>query len=105
MQEWNEVQGLGIVVVTLLLDGPGDGPATTEGAMAWKQQFGLNSVYVVSDPDFSMVAGNSVGTPMFTVVDPRSMLVTFKQEGSSGSHPELEQLAQQNKGDGGPQGP
>jgi hypothetical protein len=85
------------VVVTLLLDDPSGAPATVAGTDAWRQQFGLENVYVLADAGFSMVPGSSVGTPMQTVVDPRTMTVVFRQEGYSGSYPELEQLAMANK--------
>jgi hypothetical protein len=96
MQQW-KAQGLKIVWVTLLVDDPNEGPPTAAGAKKWRDKFGLNSVHVVADPGFSMVTGSSVGTPMHTVVDPRTMKVTFKQEGFSGNYSALTSLAQQNQ--------
>ncbi|MCA9618125.1 MAG: hypothetical protein KC731_03865 [Myxococcales bacterium] len=97
MQSWQS-QGLGIVAVTLLLDAQNEGPPTVEGALNWKNAYGLNSVYVAADPQFSMVPGNSVGTPQLTIIDPRTMQVVLLQEGWGGSHPpQLVQLAQQNQ--------
>ena len=52
---------------------------------------------VVSDPNFSMVPGSSVGTPQITVVDPRTMEVIVIREGYSGEFPEAEQVARGNK--------
>lgn len=98
ISQW-KAEGLNIAVITLLIDGPSGGQPTAQDAMTWKNQFSLQNVYVLADPGFSMVAGNSVGTPMQTVVDPRTMLVTFKQEGfNPAGFPELEQLARQNAG-------
>jgi hypothetical protein len=103
MNDWNGVQDLGIVVVTLLLDSQNEGPPSAEGAQAWKNQFGLSTIFVVADPGFSLVDGSSVGTPMFKVVDPRTMTVVYKQEGSAGGGPndpkeqELLALANANK--------
>lgn len=97
-QGWQS-QGLGIAAVTLLLDDPGDAsPPTAAGAQVWKQNYGLESVYVAADPNFSMVPGQSVGTPQLTIIDPRTMQVVLLQEGWGGSHPpQLVQLAQQNQ--------
>ena len=92
-----ESQGLGIVAVTLLLDGPNNGPPSQAGAQTWRDTFGLNGAYVAPDPTFSMVPGNSVGTPQITVIDPRTMQVVHLQEGWGGSHPQiLFTTAQQN---------
>ena len=69
-----------------------------EGARTWRDNFGLNSIYVVADPNYSMVPGSSVGTPQGTIVDPRTMEVLQVKEGWTGSFPSLlTQLANQNK--------
>jgi hypothetical protein len=81
-----------------LIDGPNEGPPSEQGALQWKNEFGLENVTVVSDPNYSMVAGGSFGTPLETVVDPKTMQVVFTQEGFSGSFPEAEALARQNAG-------
>lgn len=88
--------------MTLLLDSPSGNPSV-DGAATWKFQYGLERVYVVSDHDafgqamFSMVPGNSVGTPQITIVDPRTMQVVFIQEGWGGTEPAaLTNLATQN---------
>lgn len=96
IQDWND-QNLGIVSVTLLLDGPGNGAPSVAGCQTWRDNFGLIDGYVGADPTFSMVPGNSVGTPQITVVDPRTMQVVHLQEGWGGSHPPiLVQTAQSN---------
>ena len=82
----------------MLLDGPGEGPPSAEGALQWKQNFGLENVTVVADPGFSMVSGGSVGTPMMTVVDPRTMSVYYVQQGYSGEFGKAEELAHANAG-------
>jgi hypothetical protein len=97
MASWNS-QGLGIVAMTLLLDGPGGGAPSVNGASTWKNNFGLNSIYVAADPGYAMVPGNSVGTPQLTIIDPRTMKVVLLQEGYGGSYPpQLEQTALNNK--------
>jgi len=96
MAQW-EAQGLGIKWVTLLLDNQFEGPPDDGGAKLWKEQYGLVHSIVAADPGFSMVPGNSVGTPQLQVIDPRTMQVVHLQEGSSGTHTELENLAHMNK--------
>ena len=89
-------QGMGIRVVTLMIeDGSGD-PATVATAQAWKDAFGLVTSAVVADPDISMASSPSFGTPLEVVVDPRTMQVVERQEGYSYDYPTLTQLAQQN---------
>ena len=84
--------------MTLLLDDQSGGAPTVAGAEFWKQNYGLNSIYVAADPNFSMVPGNQVGTPQITIIDPRTMQVVLLQEGWGGSHPpQLAQIAQQNQ--------
>jgi hypothetical protein len=89
---------LGIQVVVLLIAGPNDGPATMDDAWQWKTLNGLASVTVLADPNWLLTSGDSVGTPLESVVDPRSMRVVYVQEGYYGSFPELLALAQQNGG-------
>jgi hypothetical protein len=86
--------------MTVLVDDPSEGPPNTNGALVWKQQFNLTSIYVAADPIFSMVPSSvgSFGTPQQTVINPRNMQVVLRQEGFSGQAPaELIQLAQQNQ--------
>ncbi|MBM4373685.1 MAG: hypothetical protein FJ095_01275 [Deltaproteobacteria bacterium] len=95
MQKW---MPMGIRVVTLLVDAPNNGPPTLMGALQWKQQFGLVDVNVMSDPNFSMAFTQQVGTPLLTYVDPRTMKVTYTQQGYSGNYSGLEALAVKNGG-------
>ena len=96
MQAW-QTAGHGIAWITLMLDDPGEGAATVAGAKIWRDNWGLDSVTVCADPDYSMVPGSSVGTPQLTLVDPRTMRVLDLQEGYSGDYGLLIDLAQQNK--------
>ncbi|MEM1031056.1 MAG: hypothetical protein AAGA56_11365 [Myxococcota bacterium] len=96
---WNS-QGLGIQVMTLLLNNQSGGPADAAGALTWRDNFSLTEAYVAADNSFSMVpAGqSSIGTPMLTVIDPRTMTVVLVQQGWGGSHPpELTQTASANR--------
>ena len=95
MASW-EAQGLGIRWITLLLDSQNEGPPSTASAQLWKDNYGLVDAAVCADPTFSFVPGASVGTPQLTIVDPRTMKVIDLQEGYSGDHSKLTNLALQN---------
>jgi hypothetical protein len=83
--------------MTLMIDNPSGGSPTASDAELWRDNWGLSSIYVVADPNYSMVPGASVGTPQGTIVDPRTMEVLYVEEGWYGSFPaELTQLANQN---------
>jgi hypothetical protein len=76
MQKWKP---MGIRVITLMLDDPPTDtkPVTVVGAGKWKTKYNLLEVGVMADPTFSMVMGGSVGTPQMTIVNPRTMQVTY----------------------------
>ncbi len=83
--------------MTLLPDNRFGQAPTVDGSIYWKQQYGLENVYIVADPNFSLVPGNQVGTPQMTIVNPRDMRVRHLQEGWSGSEPPaLLNLAEEN---------
>ncbi len=93
LQAW-DAQGYHVVSLTLLLNNSSDGPPTIDGALTWKNNFGIVSGYVAPDPGFKMVPGTKVGTPQITIVDPRNMKVLLVQEGWGGQYPPvLEQTA------------
>jgi hypothetical protein len=86
--------------MTLLVDDQDEGPPSVSGAELWKSQYGLQSIYVAADPNFSMVPLSvpSFGTPQQTVIDPRTMQVVLRQEGWAGqAPPQLISLAVQNQ--------
>ena len=96
MANWRSM-GLNIQVVMLLLDDPNEGPPTMVGVQTWKDQFGLHDVGVFADPTFSMVPGSSVGTPQATIIDPRTMVVEYLEEGwDGGTYGPLVPIAQAN---------
>lgn len=72
---------LGVVAAVLLLDDVAGGPPTLDGVRLWKEELGLTRVGVYADPSLSLVVGDSVGTPMQTVVDPRTMKIVMRFEG------------------------
>jgi hypothetical protein len=85
------------VVITGLLDSPSGGAPQLENAAQWRQNYGHVNSYTVIDPYFSMVSGGSVGTPQMTVINPRTMEVTYVQQGYSGSYTQLLNVARQNR--------
>ena len=99
MNSW-KAQGLHIKWVTLMVNDPGGvKPATAAGAKSWRDTYGLNSVYVAPEPGkVSMLPPgmSSFGTPMFTVVDPRTMTVILSQQGAGGHRDKIEALAHKN---------
>lgn len=90
MASWGR---MGIAAAILLLDDDFGGPPTIAAALGWKHEFDLESVGVFIDPAFSLVPGDFVGTPMQTVIDPRTMKVIQRVEGLPGDFATLESLA------------
>ena len=91
---------MGIKVLTLMIEGPVNGqPATYQDVINWKNQFGLSSIALGLDTAFSFAPANqmTVGLPLQTIVDPRTMQVVDIQEGF-GSYTSLLSLAQKNMG-------
>lgn len=90
---------MGIKVVTLMIQNASSQKATTTTAFQWKEQFSLSTTAVVADPDFSfapITQSGSIGLPVILVLDPRTMKITYVQEGGSGTYPQLEALAKKN---------
>lgn len=97
MSAW-EAQGLNIVMVELMVNDPDDGPPTLTGVQQWRDEFGLNNIHVAADPTISMAVGGSIGTPTATIIDPRTMLVHDRFQGSGeGAFASVEALANQNR--------
>ncbi len=98
MSAW-EAQGLNIVMAELIVDNPqSNGPPDLAAITQWRDEYGLNSVYIAADTTVSMAIGGSIGTPTATVVDPRTMLVTERFAGSGETaFTAVENLAIQNR--------
>jgi hypothetical protein len=92
----------GIRVLTLMAQNLAGQPATTAIAFKWKETYQLNSTAVAIDPPitFTPPGASSIGLPLIVVIDPRTMEIVHTQEGYSGTHPQLEQLAEKNMGSG-----
>ncbi len=89
---------LGIRVLVLMLDDPGDvKPPTAAGALTLKNTYGMDHVAVAADPWFRMVVGGSVGTPQHTYIDPRNMEVLSRVEGGGINENLLKSTAIANK--------
>jgi hypothetical protein len=95
MASWSS---MGVVASVMLVDDVDGGPPSPSGALLWKEELGLTRVGVFLDPTFSLVVGASVGTPMQTVVDPRTMRVVQRFEGLPDDLQILHALAVHNGG-------
>ena len=80
LSNW-QLDGLNIKVLTLKIeDSNGTKPASIEGANYWRDAYNLNTSYVGYDNGYTMIprtGGGSVrfGTPLNSVIDPRTMEV------------------------------
>jgi len=78
--EWAE-EGLNIKVLTLKLeDSNGEKPPTMEGVNHWRDEYDLSTSAVAYDEGYTMVpregsGGVRFGTPLNSVIDPRTMEV------------------------------
>jgi hypothetical protein len=91
---------MGIKVLTLMVEGQTNGvQATYQDVVTWKAQFGLSSIALGVDTGqtFFPVGQPSVGLPLQTIIDPRTMKVVDMQEGYSGDYTILLNLAMTNK--------
>lgn len=86
----------GVKVITLMIEDAYGSPASVGTATEWKDAFGLDSVAVVADPNFSFSGYGSVGLPLQIVVDPRTMEIVARDEGFSGSYATVLGVASQN---------
>jgi hypothetical protein len=85
----------GIRVLTLMIEDAYSNPATTKTAKQWKDAFSAQGWAVAADPDFTFSSSGSNGLPTVLFVDPRTMKIVSKTEGTGGYY-KLEQLAQTN---------
>ena len=86
----------GVKVITLMIEDSYGSPASVATASEWKDAFGLDSIAVVADPNFSFAGFGSVGLPLQIVVDPRTMQIVARDEGFSGSYATVLGVANQN---------
>jgi hypothetical protein len=96
--EWAD-EGLNIQVLTLKIeDSDGTKPASIEGVNHWRDEYGLTTSYVGYDNGFSMVpreggGGVRFGTPINTIIDPRTMEVVEMIQTFDRSYAALLELA------------
>jgi hypothetical protein len=98
MSEASGWRAKGIEVLTLMIEDIDGSPANVRTALNWRNQFKLNTSTVAADPAFSFVDRTSdvIGLPEIIVIDPRTMEVIDVQQGYSGDHTLLEQVAARN---------
>lgn len=87
----------GVVFVTLMVEDESSNPATVQTASAWKGAFGLASVDVVADPQFTFSGQGMQGLPTNVLVDPRTMKIVSLTQGYGGPDPAVDELAAKNK--------
>jgi hypothetical protein len=90
---------LGIRVLTLIDEDAQSMPATSAIALAWKTKYKLDRSTVAADPadTFLNIGESTIGLPLLTLVDPRTMQIVDVQEGYSGNYSSLLALAAKNK--------
>jgi thiol-disulfide isomerase/thioredoxin len=94
---------LGIHVLTLMVEDGNSQPATVQTASQWKSSFGLESVAVAADPDFSFRYFNleqhidEAVFPTQLVIDPRTMVIEVRDITDADIAPQLEALAAANQ--------
>lgn len=88
----------GIRVISLVAQDAFGGPASTDDALAWRNQFQLDDSAVAADPLFNFAPADqtTVGLPIEVVVDPRTMQIVDTQQGYTGHYSALTDLADQN---------
>jgi len=92
--------GLGIKVLTLMIEDAQNNPATTDTALAWKKQYNLVSTTVAADPQFyfqKLVEGGGVGLPYILTIDPRTMTLVGTTQGYPADEKAIEDLATKNQ--------
>lgn len=89
--------GMGIKVVTLVVDNPEGKVATPETALAWKKDHYQVAATVGADPLAIMLPDVVFAMPYHTIVDPRTMRVVGTQEGIINDYKMLEDLADANR--------
>ena len=100
LSNWQR-DGLNIKVLTLKIeDSNGTKPASMEGANHWRDAYNLNTSYVGYDNGYTMIprtGGGSVrfGTPLNSVIDPRTMEVIDVIQTFDRSYGSLLELARQ----------
>ncbi len=90
-------QGYGIKVLQLVVNDSNGNSPDASAASEWKNQFGLVDIAVGADPNDAMAPGGSYGTPLQTLINPRTMKVISVVEGFSGSFSDAESLAASNQ--------
>jgi thiol-disulfide isomerase/thioredoxin len=86
----------GVRFWTLLYEDSSGAPATLATARAWRQAYGLDHVAIAVDPDFTLSHPGTNNLPVHAIVDPRTLEVVAKPEGSVGVDADLDALLRKN---------
>ena len=84
----------GIRVITLMIENAQGSPASLNTATSWRNNFDLQAIAVVADPNFSFAGNGSVGLPLQIIVDPRTMKIVGREEGFGDYNTVLDLAAQ-----------
>ena len=101
LASWAE-EGLNIQVLTLKIeDSNGSKPASMEGVNHWRDAYGLSTSFVAFDNGYTMIpreggGGVSFGTPLNSVIDPRTMEVVEVIQTFDRSYASLLEVARRN---------
>jgi len=87
----------GVKFIELMIETTSGSPATTTTAKQWHDAYGLDHVAVVADPDFTFAHAGSNSLPVHAIIDPRTMKIVDKPEGSDAIDATIDQLAQKNQ--------
>ncbi len=88
--------GLNMKYVELVIETASGTPATTTTAKQWRDAYGLDHAAVMADPDFSFAHSGSNSLPVHAIIDPRTMKIIDKPEGSLPYDSTVQQLAAKN---------
>jgi hypothetical protein len=86
-----------VKTLVLVIETSSGAPATTTTARQWRDAYGLHHAAVLSDPDFTFGHPGTNSLPVHAIIDPRTMKVVDKPEGSESVDSVVESLAQKNQ--------
>jgi hypothetical protein len=98
LENWRN-EGLNIQVLTLKIENPNNqSPASMDAVNHWRNAYNLTTSYVGYDNSYTMVprsGGGRFGTPLSSIIDPRTMEVIDVIQGFDNSYRSLLELARQ----------
>lgn len=85
-------RGRGIEVVTLVVEDSDGNPATVDSAWLWRQEYGLEGMAVLADPDYLLANGSPRTLPQALIVDPVTMRIVDRPIGRVDLDPLLDKF-------------